>query len=122
MAAVVILAPVDEELLHSLTTFTQYIQQDSNVGLSTTIALPALPPTLAFSPVLVSATAALVATGASSHNPFTASPGNTFHRAIHCVCVVGEAGFECGGRRFKGEVGAGMSIEGWGDIETPGED
>ncbi|KIJ48932.1 hypothetical protein M422DRAFT_247307 [Sphaerobolus stellatus SS14] len=92
------------------------------LGLSTTIALPALPPTLAFSPVLVSATAALVATGASSHNPFTASPGNTFHRAIHCVCVVGEAGFECGGRRFKGEVGAGMSIEGWGDIETPGED
>ncbi|KIJ48926.1 hypothetical protein M422DRAFT_247300 [Sphaerobolus stellatus SS14] len=93
-------------------------------GFSTTVALPALPPTLAFPPILVPAAAVLVATGTSSHNPSTANPGNTLERTIHYVHVVGETGFmrDVGRRRFKGEVGVGMSIEGWGDDETPGED
>ncbi|KIJ48897.1 hypothetical protein M422DRAFT_247264 [Sphaerobolus stellatus SS14] len=91
-------------------------------GLSTTVALPTLPPTLAFPPVLVPAAAILIPTGTSSHNP-TTNPGNTLERAIHWVHVVGEAGFMCDGghRRLKGEVGVGMSVEGWGEIETPGE-
>ncbi|KIJ48930.1 hypothetical protein M422DRAFT_247305 [Sphaerobolus stellatus SS14] len=65
-------------------------------------------PTLAFPPVLVPAAAVLIATGTSSHNPSTTNPGNTLERAIHCVRVVGEAGFGGGGRCESGYERRGM--------------